>query len=288
MSIIKKLSPDFKVILRLKPCFMRSADLRSIWSREVAATSVVLLLLFSSSVSNAQITSPDRTLIIAVPNAIPPYAIRELDRGLEIDVVRAVLSQAGYQMSLKYVPLGRLNHILKSRQVDGAMTVKEGLISAAPIYFTKRSHVYYHNVAISLSERNLTIDELEALSMHSIAVFQTPDKFIGSAWTQMREDNNHPIFELSNQKSQVRMLFAGRVDTLVMDINIFNYYRSERREFREAPVTIHEILPKNHVKVAFLEERITKDFDRGLASFISSDTYQTILDKYRSNAMLDH
>lgn len=160
------------------------------------------------------------------------------------------------------------------------MTVKEGLISTAPIYFTKRSHVYYHNVAISLAERNLNIDTLEALGVHSIAVFQTPDKFLGTAWTQMRENNNNPIFELSNQKSQVRMLFAGRVDTLVMDINIFRYYRAERRVFQETPVKIHEILPKNHVKVAFLEEQITRDFDQDLSEFLSSDTYKTIKDKY--------
>lgn len=106
MAIIKKLSSDIKAILCQRHCFKPAAKPLPIWSRVVAITSTVLYLLFSSSVSMAQITSPGRTLIVAVPNAIPPYAIRELDRGLEIDVVRAVLSQAGYQMSLKYVPLG--------------------------------------------------------------------------------------------------------------------------------------------------------------------------------------
>jgi len=243
-------------------------------------TAVMLLLCALPSLAQtnpsalSKIAQP-KSLTIAVPNAIPPYAIRELDRGLEIDIVRAV-----YKVSLKYVPLGRLNHVLKGREVDGAMTVKEEFITAAPIYFTSRPHVYYHNVAISLADRKLTIRSLDSLSRYSIAVFQTPDQFIGSEWTRMTQKNTHPIFELSSQKSQVRMLFAGRVDTLVMDINIFSYYREELEEFRDTAVTIHEILPRNYVKVAFLEKRVAKDFDQGLTPFLTSYAYQAILNKY--------
>jgi len=248
-------------------------------------TAVMLLLcalpsLAQTNPSALSKVTPVKSLTIAVPNAIPPYAIRELDRGLEIDIVRAVLSQTGYKVSLKYVPLGRLNHVLKGREVDGAMTVKEEFITAAPIYFTSRPHVYYHNVAISLADRKLTIRSLDSLSRYSIAVFQTPDQFIGSEWTRMTQKNTHPIFELSSQKSQVRMLFAGRVDTLVMDINIFSYYREELEEFRDTAVTIHEILPRNYVKVAFLEKRVAKDFDQGLTPFLTSYAYQAILNKY--------
>jgi len=248
-------------------------------------TAVMLLLcalpsLAQTNPSALSKVTPVKSLTIAVPNAIPPYAIRELDRGLEIDIVRAVLSQTGYKVSLKYVPLGRLNHVLKGREVDGAMTVKEEFITAAPIYFTSRPHVYYHNVAISLADRKLTIRSLDSLSRYSIAVFQTPDQFIGSEWTRMTQKNTHPIFELSSQKSQVRMLFAGRVDTLVMDINIFSYYREELEDFRDTAVTIHEILPRNYVKVAFLEKRVAKDFDRGLTPFLTSYAYQAILNKY--------
>jgi len=260
-----------------------SADKPVIADARITAVMLLLCALPSLAQTNSSALSkitPVKSLTIAVPNAIPPYAIREMDRGLEIDIVRAVLSQTGYKVSLKYVPLGRLNHVLKGREVDGAMTVKEEFITAAPIYFTSRPHVYYHNVAISLADRKLTIRSLDTLSHYSIAVFQTPDQFIGSEWTRMTQKNTHPIFELSNQKSQVRMLFAGRVDTLVMDINIFSYYREELEEFRNTAVSIHEILPRNYVKVAFLEKRVAKDFDQGLTPFLTSYTYQAILNKY--------
>jgi len=252
---------------------------------DACITAAMLLLcalpsLAQTNPSALSQTTPVKSLMIAVPNAIPPYAIRELDRGLEIDIVRAVLTQTGYKISLKYVPLGRLNNVLKGREVDGAMTVKEELITAAPIYFTSQPHVYYHNVAISLADRELPIHNLSSLSRYSIAVFQTPDQFIGDAWTRMTQKNTHPIFELSNQKSQVRMLFAGRVETLVMDINIFNYYREELESFRETAVSIHEILPRNYVKVAFLDKKVAKDFDQGLTSFLTSYAYQATLNKY--------
>ena len=241
----------------------------------------------AADVTTSNTSQPLRTLTLAVPNAIPPYAIKSLNRGIEIDIVRAALNHQGYDFTPEYVPLGRLNHTLTSGEVDGAMTVKEGLIRAKPIYFSKEPHVYYQNVAISLSERGFVIDELDQLQNYSIAVFQTPGLFIGPSWTEMRAKNTNPVFELSNQESQVKMLYAGRIDTLVMDINIFHYYRRQLPSTPEASVTVHPILPRNYVKVAFADAEVTSAFDRGLAAIRANGQYLQILSLYKDDLKSD-
>ena len=220
-------------------------------------------------------------LVIAVPDAIAPYAIAETHRGIEVDIVNAALAQQGHRIILKYIPLGRLNHVLMDKTVDGAMTVKEAFIDAAPIYFSQQPHIFYHNVVISRAEQALDIKGVAALANYSIAVFQNSNSYLGSQWVDMRQHSRRPISEIANQKSQIKMLFAKRVDTLVIDLNIFNYYRQQLDHHQATPVSIHKVFEKNYVKVAFRNEEIARSFDRGLEAIIDNGLYQKILMHYR-------
>ncbi len=220
-------------------------------------------------------------LVIAVPDAIAPYAIAEQHRGIEVDIVNAALAQDGHRIALRYIPLGRLNHVLMEKTVDGAITVKEGFIDAAPIYFSQQPHIFYHNVVISHAEQELEIKQVAALANYSIAVFQNSDNYLGRQWIDMRRRSHHPISEIANQKSQIKMLFAKRVDTLVIDINIFNYYRQQLDHHQATPISVHKVFEKNYVKVAFRDEEIARSFDRGLETIIDNGLYQKILMHYR-------
>ncbi len=219
-------------------------------------------------------------LVIAVPDVIAPYAIADSNRGIEVDIVNAALAQQGHSIALRYIPLGRLNHVLLEKTVDGAMTVKEGFIEAAPIYFSQRPHIFYQNVVVSRAEQKLSVEEISALANYSVAVFQNSDKYLGPQWVDMRQRSRHPISEIANQKSQIRMLFAKRVDTLVIDINIFNYYRQQLHSHQTTPVVIHDVFEKNYVKVAFRNEEIVRSFDRGLQAIIDNGLYKKILTHY--------
>jgi len=134
---------------------------------------------------------------------------------------------------------------------------------------------------VSLEENHLEIRDMMDLVDYGIIVFQNADDYVGSKWTEMRKANKKWIREMANQESQVAMLFEKRTDVIVLDINIFKYYRLRTRKADTSPpVMFHEVIPKNHVKAAFVSRQVRDDFNRGLSHIKASGAYQKTVDRY--------
>jgi len=136
--------------------------------------------------------------------------------------VKEALAFKGHQMIEKYMPFIRVNNELDKRRVDGALTISEAS-GIKDIYYSD-SHITYQNVVISLTGNNYKIDSISDLSGRNVLVFADAAIYIGTEYAEMAE-NNPDYNELNQQENQVAMLFKGRADVLVCDINIFKYYR---------------------------------------------------------------
>ena len=239
---------------------------------------VFLFALTYPSISHSQ--DSKKELVMGVGLAIPPYVFKKSNSGMELDIVREALKNKGYSIKPKYLPLKRLTKSLKDRTVDGALTVKETM-GIKGVFFAKKSHIYYQNVAVSLKGNNFEINNMMDLKDYRIIVFQNADQYVGKEWLEMKKVNNNEIKEMANQESQVAMLFLKRSEIIVLDINIFKYYRkTTKKADTSAQVVVHEVLPKNHVKVAFFSKKVRDDYNDGLAEFMESGGYQKILNKY--------
>ena len=53
----------------------------------------------------------------------PPYVIAADHSGFELDLVRAIIAEAGHDMSPIYVPFGRTARLLKDDAVDMGLTL---------------------------------------------------------------------------------------------------------------------------------------------------------------------
>lgn len=224
-----------------------------------------------------------KELVMAVGLSIPPYVFRDSNSGMELDIIREALKVAGYTITPKYLPLKRIRKALKSGIVDGALTVKEtmGIESA---YFADKSHIYYQNIAVSLKENQLDIQDIMGLKDYSIIVFQNADDYVGGKWLEMKKMNTKWIRETANQENQVAMLFRKRTEVIILDINIFKYYRQRTKKTDTSlPVVFHEVVPKNHVKVAFISKQVRDDYNRGFSRIVESGVYQKIIEKYIGN-----
>ncbi|MBU2709656.1 substrate-binding periplasmic protein [Zooshikella harenae] len=222
---------------------------------------------------------PAETLIMAVGLAIPPYIIKEGDKGMELDIVREILEKEGYTIHLVYLPLVRVVKHIADGTVDAAMTLnqKAGLNNV----FLSDSHITYQNAAISLAKHNYHIDSVDDLADKSIVAFQNATLYLGDAFAKMAV-NNSRYSEKARQATQVTMLFDKRVDTVVMDINIFKYYRVVEKKYVDTslPVTIHKIFPPSHYSVAFKSKTARDKFNRGLKALKRSGRYDEIIRQY--------
>lgn len=233
----------------------------------------IALLLGLNLRAQTQITA-------AVGLALPPYVLKDTNSGLEVDIVRQALLDSGYTLKLDYVPFARLPLSLKDKSADCALTINEA--SGVTDVFYSQSHITYQNVAVGLKSKGLKISEVAELKPYRIVAFQDATNYLGNAYrTMVKEKGGAGYSELANQESQVKMLFMDRADVLVMDINIFKYFRQAIKDTDvSAEVTFYPIFPPTNYKVAFTNKDVCQKFNEGLNKLKSSGKYAAIFKTY--------
>lgn len=218
------------------------------------------------------------TIRMAVGLALPPYVISAENRGMELDIVREALALGGHQLQPLYVPFARVPESLSQGNADAAMTVSTATELTAA-YFSDE-HIEYHNSVIALAQRHLAIQQFSDLLNYSLIAFQNASHYLPQTYQQMAQQ--HPQYrEIAQQNIQVAMLFSGRIDTIVMDINIFEYYRQQERQVDvKAAVQFFMLFPPTPYQVAFTREQWRDDFNRGLKKLRASGRWQQIIDAY--------
>lgn len=228
-----------------------------------------LSLILITFTANAK----DITLIAGL--SLPPYIIEAENRGMEYDIIKEALKLKGHELKLEYVPFVRL--VVDYTKFDGAITINES--SGATGNYSDVV-ITYQNYAISLKDKNVAIASVQDLGNKKIVAFQNATKYLGDEFAQMAKANSE-YFEQGNQEAQVKMLYSGRADAIVSDINIFKFYRKNLQNFdTSADITLHEIFPGTDYKVLFNDAQIRDDFNAGLAELKSSGRYDEIVKSY--------
>lgn len=238
----------------------------------------VLTYLFLLTVNGFSSFAIANSLSISVGWNKPPYVIEERNSGFELDMVSAIFANMGYSVSYVYVPFGRSNTLIKVKKVDAALTMNEhmdieGLVLSDP-------YISYQNAAISLKGRSIEIDSISELKNHSIVAFQNASVVLGDEYRKAAEKS--PLYlELPNQRKQVEMLLKGKVDFVVMDINIFNYLSNELiGSSHMANVVIHRLFPKTTYHIAFIDKKLMLDFNRAMSIYKQTKEYDNLVAKY--------
>ncbi|MCP4020252.1 MAG: amino acid ABC transporter substrate-binding protein [Desulfobacteraceae bacterium] len=215
----------------------------------------------------------DVTLVAGL--SLPPYIIQEANTGIEHDIVKEALVHKGHTLKLKYVPFARL--VADYKKHDGAITINES--SGAKGHYSGQV-ITYQNYAISLKKKNVSIDSIQDLKDKKVVAFNSATKYLGEEFAKVAKAN--PKYEeQGKQLLQVKMLYSGRSDAIVSDINIFKYYRKQVTDMdTSAKIVLHEIFPGTDYKVLFNDASLRDDFNAGLKELKASGRYQAIKDSY--------
>jgi polar amino acid transport system substrate-binding protein len=211
--------------------------------------------------------------------ALTPYIIQDRDCGIEVDILRQALALSGYTVKLEYVPFARVPVSIRNREADCALTINEA--SGIPGVFYSRSHVRYQNVAIALRSSHLRIASMMDLKRYKVIAFQEATSYLGPAFREVATADGTGYSEMANQDTQVKMLFSGRTDVVVMDINIFKYIRQAIRDVDVSPdVDIFPVFKPTRYKIGFIDPALCDRFNEGLARLRASGKYNLILKHY--------
>jgi polar amino acid transport system substrate-binding protein len=213
-----------------------------------------------------------------------PYLWMEGDRirGVELDIVSAVLRRAGYEVRPRGFPNSRLITTFSQPGVDFAAGLQPADL---PGYCHTGVYLNYHNVAITKRARHIDLADTAALLNYRVAIRQTlyQDLGLDRLGGQMPATKPGNFTEFASQDQQVRFFFANRADVIILDRSIFEWYAKSigAPAGKEEPLEFHDLFPERHgVRAVFKDARICALFDRNLASIVADGTYHTIWASY--------
>ncbi|ABO22722.1 ABC transporter substrate-binding protein [Shewanella loihica] len=215
-------------------------------------------------VSNPLLAQNANTEIsFAVSNTIPPYFFANGQSGIQYERLASALAKQSLSIGHIYLsPNKRAFRQVASGNVDCLINAPENL---AGLYYT-RSLISYQNSVFTLASNKLAIDSVADLAGISVMGFQNATQYLGRDFYQMALSN--PQYGESNsQKSQVMMLFSGRVDAIILEGRIFDYYR-EQLKFRVdtlQPTSRHSLFAAAPRKIACHSQSIAQKIDLGIA-----------------------
>lgn len=221
-----------------------------------------------------------KTLDVAAGWVKPPYIIVSKDSGYELDMVKAIFAKLGYSLKLFYVPHARAYKMMSQGKMDVVLTVNDR-IEFGKLNVLSDAYITYHNVAISLRSKEISIGQVEDLGNYSMIAFGQASKVLGAKFAQAIIHSPQYI-ELSEQRDQVKLLYQGRTELLIIDINIFRYLSDELYGDNPRPkVDIHKVFAVNPFQLGFKDAHLRDKFNKALAKFKDSPEHQQLRKRYR-------
>jgi len=204
------------------------------------------------------------------------------NRGAELDIVSAVLRHAGYGLRIVTMPKRRLMAEFPESNLDFTTGLQ---LSDLPGYCHTAIYMSYHNVAITLRSRHITLDSVTQLLNYKVAIRQYlyEDLDIGRPGSGMPALLPANFTEFHAQDQQVRFFYAGRSDVIVLDHSIFQWYakRLGLLSGSNNALDVHDLFPDRHgVRAAFRDSTMCERFDRNLAAIVADGTYRSIWKSY--------
>jgi polar amino acid transport system substrate-binding protein len=241
--------------------------------RRTSFAAILLLVLVLSPAAADEISFGFRP--------VPPYVMVDGAgkwSGVEYEIIVAALAVKGHTVKAESMPLARLVETFKAGGLKGAAPILPATNSGGTL---SDSYLTYNNVAMGLKSANLKIASLADLKGLSIVAFQTATKALGPDFAAVVEGNPKYIEE-GQQITQIRLLANKRVDVVIGESRILNWFLKspETGVDPATQVVEYQVFPPTNYRVAFANPKHAEDFNAGLAAIRKNGTFDAILAKY--------
>ena len=112
-----------------------------------------------------------KILHVGISFSIPPWVIQSQNSGIELDILREVLEQEGFQVQPHYLPFALAYQRFDVNQLDGVINARAGVAKHG---FLTDPVVTFQNVAISLDKKGYRVNmSISDLTNKKLVAFQT-------------------------------------------------------------------------------------------------------------------
>ena len=221
------------------------------------------------------------SISFSTSNSIAPYFFSDTNTGVQYDLLKAALdSQAITIKEIIHAPNLRAQRLVQTNKIDCMINTPDNVKG---LFYTQ-SLLEYQNSVFYLTKNKLDIEQIDDLKGLSILGFQNSKQYLGDEFKTL-EDANPLYSEISNQKSQVVMLFNGYVQVIVLERRIFEYYRHLLKLKLDTSIAVTEaaIFAPAERKIACHSQAVANLVDNAITTLKQSYRYQEILDIAQQN-----
>ncbi|MDI9244407.1 transporter substrate-binding domain-containing protein [Marinobacter sp. CHS3-4] len=213
----------------------------------------------------------------------PPFVFGRDGKGLEIDIFREALASSGHSLVVEHFDNGALVDAVTRGRVDAVATAR----SDDPALCRVEQFIKFENVAVSLADRGMMVDEIGDLESYRVVAWERAyqdlgDEFYGLFAPQNRGDDSL-YMEHHSQAAQVKMFWMGRADLLVIDKVIFEWYRKQMPPalMSHRDVHFHSVFSTpTYYPALFRDKALCKEFREGLDDLKSRGDYERLYQSY--------
>lgn len=218
---------------------------------------------------------------------LPPMFLDD-GKGREAEIITAVMEKCGHTVSYEIQPFTRHWESYKSGAGDAVATVPQGM----PIDGTPSDvYIQYQNGVSFLTDSGASYDGLADLAGKKVIGFKGAESIIPGLSDHTGSFADYR--EVTDQITQSRSLFGGRVDAIIGDGMLFAEYNQQLRgqsDLRFDPnqsVTFKAVFDSSPYTMAFRNAAHAEDFNRCYKELDADGTIAKIntawVDKYRDS-----
>ncbi|MGB0835799.1 MAG: transporter substrate-binding domain-containing protein [Psychrobium sp.] len=227
----------------------------------------------------------EKVSVIARQEPVPFYMANDIVKGISHDLIQGVLNSADVGIdNYKIADYNVRDEFEVSTQFDVMAMVDiedDGYFYSDPV-------IRYSDVVVTRAERNYLIQNLTDLKGKSIIAWHGAYQALGDEYQSMYSPANRPenYREMEDQRQQLELLIANKVDAIVIDQTILRWYINQIDPNILSELSIEHIISKSVPRyVAFKDKSLRDRFNAKLKIFKDSGKYQTVIRRYTQGAI---
>ncbi|WP_147693021.1 substrate-binding periplasmic protein [Vogesella mureinivorans] len=222
---------------------------------------------------------------VAFPEHSPPWVNTGVRPGIAVELLREALQAEGLALHPVYYPVARRMAMFRRNEVDAIYDISPLAQKHANLPGTLGRPLHtFDNLAMALHKRKLKLDSTADLVGLNILAWDGAQNDMPDSFDRLEAVSQGHYNETGDQRQQVKSLYAGRVDVILADRLVLDWYRKHLRgeagvDVRQ-PVDIFAILPPREATVLWRDPILRQRMDYRLREMKSDGRYNAIFRRY--------
>lgn len=207
----------------------------------------------------------------------PPHMMSSTDSGLDIDIVRAILAEAGYTVQVEYMSLARAKRAVRSGVAD--IVVPTSFEQDGEGYYVSLPVVDYLPTVFSLKSNGFHFSSFDDIANLRVMTFQGAVGYFGNQFEKVIQQNNY--IEVDDMTALPKLLARNRADVVILDRYIFlHHWKKIQGKDKSSQYQAHDFIPTVPAFAGFKDARIRDEFNIALISLDAGGVLKRIKEKY--------